>query len=252
MTVLVGVNCVDGVVLGADSAATSAHGSHPLMKLQTDKLYLLDGRVILAGTGAVGLGQRFREVLNRNWQQKTFQKPAYECLNKLAADAVHNFRSTGLPLTRDGFGYGAMIAVPFDRTHHLVEFSVTDLQPEIKEGKLHYATMGSGEMLADPFLAFVSRVIWRSAQPKVQDAIFGVLWTLQHTIKFAPGGVGDPPNLAVLSRSKGQSYSARLLSEEELGEHSQYIEQVEERIGNIPTEMLGQAESVEVPKPKST
>ena len=50
--------------------------------------------------------------------------------------------------------------------------------------------MGSGQVLADPFLAFVSRVLWQGKQPDVKTATFGVYWALDHAIKFAPGGIG--------------------------------------------------------------
>jgi hypothetical protein len=36
-----------------------------------------------------------------------------------------------------------------------------DFQPEIKRGKLFFVSMGSGQPLADPFLAFVKRVLWK-------------------------------------------------------------------------------------------
>lgn len=60
MTVLVGALCVDGVVIGADSIATSALGLHPLIQIRSDdKVIIVGDKVIIATTGSVGLSQRF-------------------------------------------------------------------------------------------------------------------------------------------------------------------------------------------------
>ena len=68
MTVLVGVLCSDGLVVGADSIATSSAGMHPLIQVRSDdKIKIIGGRVIIAGTGAVGLGQRFHAVVQKAW-----------------------------------------------------------------------------------------------------------------------------------------------------------------------------------------
>ena len=60
MTVLVGVYCRDGIVVGADSAAVSAHGQTPLIMQQATKIDIVGDRTVVATTGALGLGQRFR------------------------------------------------------------------------------------------------------------------------------------------------------------------------------------------------
>ena len=106
-------------------------------------------------------------------------------------------------------------------------------------------------MLADPFLAFAGRVLWGEDKPDVKTAMFGVLWTLEHTIKYAPGGVGGAAKLAVLQKVKGQ-WNARLLEEVELQEQSQHIQQIEARISKYPSELLkdAEAELPPVPPPK--
>ena len=59
MTILVGVRCSDGVVIGADSIATSSIGQLPLIHLEADpKIQLFNNSIIVATTGAVGYTQR--------------------------------------------------------------------------------------------------------------------------------------------------------------------------------------------------
>jgi hypothetical protein len=37
-------------------------------------------------------------------------------------------------------------------------------------------------MLADPFLAFINRVLWKGVLPTIEMGRLGVYWTLDHTI----------------------------------------------------------------------
>jgi hypothetical protein len=39
MTILVGIQCTDGIVVGADSVSTSAAGPSPLIHLQSSKYW---------------------------------------------------------------------------------------------------------------------------------------------------------------------------------------------------------------------
>ena len=55
MTILVGVKCTDGVVIGSDSIATSSAGPQPVMQIRSnDKIHIFRDKVIVAATGAVG------------------------------------------------------------------------------------------------------------------------------------------------------------------------------------------------------
>jgi len=59
MTIIVGVKCVDGIVIGSDSIATSANGSTAIMQIESnDKICIFEKSLIVASTGSVGLAQR--------------------------------------------------------------------------------------------------------------------------------------------------------------------------------------------------
>jgi hypothetical protein len=73
-----------------------------------------------------------------------------------------------------GLQFGALIGAYLEQAPRLVEFGSMDFQPEFKEGKLFFVSAGSGQLLADPFLAFVSRVLWKGMMPTVELARFGV------------------------------------------------------------------------------
>ncbi|HEY2009511.1 MAG TPA: hypothetical protein VGH23_11010 [Rhizomicrobium sp.] len=249
MTVIVGVRCSDGIVIGADSAATFAAGHQPLMKHDSDKLQIVDNRLIIATTGSVGLAQRFRAVVDVANKHNIFAKDCLAAVTHLARETILNFQNTHIH--RDahmGWGLGAFVGGVFKDGVELVEFPWTDFQPEVKTGKLFFGSMGSGQMLADPFLSFVSRVMWQDKQPTVDVARFGVHWALSHTIDCAPGGVGHPIKLATLSQKGGQ-WGCRLLEEQELQEQAQYIQAIEEYMRNYAKTGIESAEAAPPPPP---
>lgn len=239
MTVLVGVKCTDGVVIGADSIATTTHGQSHLLQTPTDKIQIIGDRVIIAGSGSVGLFQRFGHVIHGLWGANHFRKSLWDCLRGISASTWQDFQSSNVPYLGppNGFGFGSLLAAPIEDRAHLVEFGLADLQPELKDGKLTFVAMGSGQMLAEPFIAFIGRVLWANGEPGVQKAMFGVYWALAHTIQFAPGGVGHPIQIAALKRVRGQ-WRAYLLNDDELQEQAQHIEEIEKRIGQYPKETL--------------
>lgn len=66
MTILVGLYCKDAVIIGTDSAATfSDANSSRTIEQGTKKIDIIGERVIIAGTGSVGLGQRFKQVVKK-------------------------------------------------------------------------------------------------------------------------------------------------------------------------------------------
>lgn len=165
----------------------------------------------------------------------------HDCSTGLAKRLLNDFQNSMVQKSNQhGLGFGALMALPVEQKPCLIEYGTTDFQPEFKEGNLFYVSMGSGQLLADPFLAFVSRVLWQSTMPTVQTAKFGVYWTLSHTIQLAPGGVGGPPRIATLERIEGH-WTAR--EQPDLQEHQQYIGELEKHIGSFALNTIADAKS---------
>ena len=106
--------------------------------------------------------------------------------------------------------------------------------------------MGSGQTLADPFLAFVARVMWGGKMPTVADAKFGVFWALKHAISLAPGGVGGPIVIATLQHSNGNWVAAETNENQEMEE---YITALEKHIGAFAREAIADAHVEPIPVP---
>ena len=94
---------------------------------------------------------------------------------------------------------------------------------------LPFVSIGIGQPIADPFLAFIRRIFWPDRLPNLSEGIFAVLWTLQHAIKTAPAGIGDPPQIIVLEQAD-REWKAREILEADMAEHKQSIESAEKAL----------------------
>lgn len=228
MTAIVGVLCKDGVVLGTDSSTTFTQGQFRTIEQPSDKIHIVGDRIIVAGTGQVGLGQRFTDIVQGSWEKKEFKGSGLDVARLLCAKTVRDFGST----SADKGNYGALMAYPTDGKHHLCEFATTDFQPELKTSNIWYCSMGSTQPITDTFLAFIREIFWTDGPPTVADAIFSVIWTLDLAVDINPGGVNAPVRIAVLRSRKGQ-YSAQLMTQEELAETRQGVDDMKKRMREI-------------------
>jgi len=149
MTAIVGVFCKDGVVIGTDSSATFGQGPHfRTMEQPTEKLDVIAESIIVAGTGEIGMNQRFCKIVSDTWGAKQFKGSEIDVTKLLATLAIKDFQSTFI---QPG-NYGALIAFPVHHKPFLCEFALSNFQPELKTGRLWYASMGSAQSITDPFL----------------------------------------------------------------------------------------------------
>lgn len=219
MTVLVGIRCKDGVVIGSDSSVTFGTIGGRTIEQTARKVEIIEGCMIVAGTGQVGLGQRFCHQLTQAYQQKKFSGGNHIDMGKTMSKlAIEDFASTHANKGQ----YGALVAFVSKHEPHLCEFAVDDFQPEIKTEHIWYASMGSGQAIADPFLGLMRKVFWKDGMPSLTDGVFAAAWTLQHTIDVNPGGVNAPIHLATLHVDGGKSV-ATYLTEEDIGQHLENV-----------------------------
>lgn len=247
MTVLVGLLCKDGVVIGSDSAATFSAGQMRTIEQVTQKIDIVGDKVIVAGTGQIGLGQRFTDIVQRAWNEKKITRDAIQIAKLLSAQGIEDFTSTQAPRE-----YGCLVAFPVSGKLHLCEFAISDFQPELKTARLWYVSMGSGQPICDPFLGLMRQAFWKAGPPNVQEGVFAVMWAIEHAIALNPGGVNGPVQIATLSlNSKGEPH-ARLLSEPDLAEHHSNVEGAIAHLGNYADVIRGKdpkAAPPEIPTP---
>ena len=235
MTAIIGILCKNGIVIGSDSSATFTAGTYRTIEQPMEKIEVIDGRLIVASTGSVGLSQRFSHLLRKAWREKLFSsgseesKSEFEIVKSISRafieDMGHTFLKPG--------DFGVLLAFPFNNRCFLCEFGLRDFQPEFKTEHLWYCSMGSAQTILDPFLGFLRDVFWVEGPPNVYEGIFAATWALQHAIDVNPGGVNGPVRIAVLERDNKGRLFARKVSEDELGEHLQAVDEAKLHLRNV-------------------
>ena len=263
MTLIVGIKCSDGVVLGADGAATLGNilGETTVTQHVT-KLQIIQDRIIMGVSGQVGLSQLYCDRVEGLWRDNKLgrstglpdvQRLVYGAIYQDAQIAIAgaaasvpligNVNAATLVLTN------SLIAIPvggLNGSAELIQCNHLGM-PEAATNDLPYVTIGSGQSLADPFLAFLRRVFWPDAPPNLADGVFATVWTLRHAISVTPGGVSEPIQVATLAKHRGRELSASILASEQLQEHRQNVLEVERYLASF-TE-APQNEQSSPPKP---
>jgi 20S proteasome alpha/beta subunit len=241
MTLIVGVLCADGCVIAADSAATyGTPANSQTIAQQTQKIQLIEKSGLIAVSGAIGLAQRFHNDVDRMWTTGEFK--GTKVANAVDAGVriseafkKHIFSEMQIAQHTARLGYSsaggiasAIVALPIAGRHCLIQFDVNG-GPEVATQNLPFVSIGIGQPTADPFLAFLRKVFWKKSEPTLLDGVFAALWTVEHAIDFAPGGIAGPVHVAVLEKAKN-GYSARFLSDNELAEHKQHVGEAEDAL----------------------
>jgi 20S proteasome alpha/beta subunit len=226
MTVIVGIYCQDGVVIGSDSSATFVAGQTPTIEQQVEKIEIIDKKIIISGSGSVGHGQRFSEIVNKLWANNEFKGSALQTTKLISRCTIEDSSFT---YSKQGC-FTSLIAFPLNSELFLCEFYQMDLQPEIKNtNKLWYVSIGSGQSIADPFLGFLREIFWKEGRPNLNEAILAATWTLDFVISVNAGGVNGPVQMAILEKNNGE-VTARMIDQTELDEHRQGIAEAKQSL----------------------
>ncbi len=233
MTLIVGIPCSDGVVIGTDSAVTAGSIVLPGMS----KVHSVADCALVSCAGNVGPGQRFLNVVSERYRADQVlgtNGTLIEEGNELAAKAFRIFQSTGWI----GGECSSVVALGLD--HGVKEWGMIRFHFSSEPGPatvevmqdIPFMALGSGRDAAMPLLAFVRKVFWSGLQPSIVDAIFAIAFVMETAIEIAASGVGGKLQVGVLrteededaSRSSGKGgeanrrYSARLLESNEVEE----------------------------------
>jgi len=229
MTVLVGVVCEDGVVVGSDSSVTfTAGGPHQkTIEQLAQKTFKTGDDLIFSCTGAVGQGQRFEDVLAKLKAAKKFANlKNLDVGREIAKAATGDFAYTDASKGTFGALVGFWCATGF----RLCEFPASDFQPEMKTSDLWFCSMGAGQPITDPFLALIKKSLFRDSRPKLNEGVFLAYWALEHAIELNTGGIQGPPQLATLFKGSGGHCKAKLFKPEDFGEHKSMVNGAEEHL----------------------
>jgi 20S proteasome alpha/beta subunit len=195
-------------------------GGHTIEQPHREKVKVIERQVIVAGTGQVGLGQRFEQCVCECWGNSGFVgKNETDVACRLSHNSIKNFQQTCL----QSFNFGALVAYPHKNQPTLIEFASGDFQPEIKNSSSWYVSMGAGQPVADPLLGLVRRVFWGDSPPDLRLGIFAAAMVLTLGCEMAPYGVSAPIQMAVLTKNRKKNLYARKVKPEELQEHIENV-----------------------------
>lgn len=246
MTLLVGIRCKDGVVVAADRAVT--FGTSPgnfTIAHKAQKVRVIKKTVIVAGTGHVGGAQRFLETAERAWDLQIAGKgksPMDTC-RILSAEFIKDCQSTGMQKP----SLGALVAFPSTKGGgpQLCEFQTSDFQPELKDTGCWFVSMGSGQLIADSYLAFMREAFWRDGMPNLKEGMFAAAWVMRQSIKVAPGFIDEPIDIAVLQGEK-----AKMLEQGELDYYMDVADEATKHFGTFdPSNVTSTGATPEPPPP---
>lgn len=240
MTLLVGIVCSDGVVIATDSFATYAEGTTPTIGQQPmTKVQRCENTMIYAFTGAVGVAQVLSPALDRlargSFTNPATTAPVADAMKVIASKIREEMKgflegATGVvPLIgRETAGVTvlckALVGVCWGGRARLFQFDYSGAPEEISH-QLRFVALGSGQNIADPFLAFLKRVLrWPERPPTVVEARLAAAWTVHHVSQTNFGGVGGDLQMATVTLEGGQP---RVNVIDQPGEHYQKVQGAE-------------------------
>lgn len=260
MTLVIGLQCTDGVVIGADGAATMCDAlGQSTIRQNYKKLEMIHQSVIVGNSGPVGLAQMIREKITELWQSKEFVSATpCQAMGKLRdgirqpvmralQDAAVAEKAVG-NLALQSALCNTIVAMPVSNKPCLIHLD-HQCAPQLATIDLPFMSIGSGQRIADPFLAFLKRIFWPNDLPDINMGTFSVFWTLEHAIHFDPGGVADPKQIINLTHD-GRRWCVNELADSELQEHKESVAAAEDYLREYPSQVTSQ-EVEEPPKPKS-
>jgi 20S proteasome alpha/beta subunit len=254
MTLLVGILCRDGVVIATDSAATYGNErTQTIGQQKVTKLFKLDTNppILYCSTGAVGIGQMLSNSIENGWKANNFKnvKSPEEMMARLGqaiCGQVQHYLQTGVFLQQSGMPPAAsycksMIAMCVEREPCLFSFDFNGA-PERATTDLSFLSLGSGQAIADPFLAFLKRILWSDGLLPLSEGRLVATWVMEHVKRTNPGGVGGNIQLATLDKA---TKSVTFASDEMTQEHMQKIDIAEKQLA----ESFRGVPKIDVPPP---
>ncbi len=196
--------------------------------------------MLLGVSGPIGLAQRFEwELTQQQLKGPIVGKPAVEIgsilreafWTKVLANEYAVAAATqpvlGSLAQQDALS-AILLVVPSSDRAELIQFDHCSAA-EVASDELPFASIGSGQTIADPFLAFLKRVFWPNRAPTLNEGNFSALWTIRHAIRVNPGGIAAPAALYNLVRKDG-NWVPRQLDKNDLEEHEVAVAAAEDHL----------------------
>lgn len=243
MSLIVGIRCVDSVVLAASgpSVGPSSDGLPPARQWAR-RLRVVAGQAVLGAAAHDGLAQEMalslENCLARPDQRAASDEVLRHKLREALAAPIQ--RSVAIHRTLQGLpGFGitsneyvlsqTLLAIPLGNRLRLFvldpECSLTEVAGDLTE-----AAVGRARVLAEPFLAFLRDMLWPSGMPSLAQGELAAYWTVLHTIQRTAAGLTLPIQLVSIRRAEDGSIEIVERGERELGTLLHIVREREDEI----------------------
>lgn len=247
-----GILCEDGVVMVADGAATYGlpSGNLSTIRQSTQKLVRISQRQMLGTSGAVALSQAFTDLIRAQsgvnpdqvvWTQDGIRNLANNTLFNQCVMPSANRANTIANLSGnrgfqvDATQHSVFACISSEGKPILAQITPT-CQVEFADQNLPFISVGSGQVAADPFLAFLKDVFCKGSQINIRDAKFLAYWAVDLTIRVQPGMVSYPIQMMILHKRDGDWHVDELT--DEVDGHAQMVQAIEDQMyahRNVPS-----------------
>jgi 20S proteasome alpha/beta subunit len=231
MTILIGMLCSDGIVIGSDSAYTASNA----IEKSGNKIDIIDNKIIVGIAGNVLLGQRFANIVksNSNFIQNATTKNGDICNNVAVSEEVACFLHREFAKTNSISQYAnSKFFIAALTNNQLSFYTFTDgtsgvISTDVKIGGPErdgwYECTGSGHYIANSCIALTKQLFGIDNIPTVETATLLCYWAIKHSIEINPGGINEPINIAALYKNNN---NAVLLSDIELDDLEKRINEI--------------------------
>jgi len=161
------------------------------------------------------LSQRIGGTINKLWDDRRLRGASFEVMQAIRDGigpmlrqemvyATDTAKLIGHPAASSAAISLTVLAIPIQGTLRLYQFGCTG-EPEEATANIPFIAIGSGQNLADPFLAFLREIFWKQSQPNTSEGIFATVWSLLHAIRRNTGGVAEPIQLLTIKQEAGRA-----------------------------------------------
>lgn len=224
--------------MAADGAATLGSLSEVTAQQRTIKKLTIHNKadVVIGTAGPVGLGQGIRAALEDGFTNGNYTGRIEIVARQMRGlmtriiqpemQSVRELRGAAPEIAgRADACMHTLIAFPYNSHAELIQFDPA-CSPTIANDELPFVCLGIGQGIADHFLAFIRRVLWKESVPTLALGVFSALWTLRHVIHTNAFGIQDPIQIVTLSAESGK-FEAREMTKEELTDHAASVDSAE-------------------------
>ena len=242
MSLIIGLCCSDGIVLGADDAAIFGNDRTPTIRAAFKKIRIVDGASAISVAGTNGLLQQYEDVIVSAHKDDAFasSRPV-QAMNILRDEfmARTNAQFQVAQMLERELGQRAwdscsaeiVVATRIGTKYRLYHYDKR-MSPQEVTDELPFVAIGSGQQTADPFIAHLRRIYYAKQCPDIALGVMTVVWTLKHAAETGAPNVGTGRQIVTLSID-GDATVVSELPDEQLQEHYEFIDRAEETMRSV-------------------